>query len=77
MKCKWHLKDSDGNKTFQIGVSFIQKDGRGVGLVKKKLYNASFGETQIWTEKERGNLVNLKHAYGADLLDLRVLQGGL
>ena len=38
----------------------------------KELRNASFSETQFWTENERGNLVNLKYAYGADLLDIRV-----
>jgi hypothetical protein len=38
---------------------------------KQKLVNASFGEKQFWTENERGKLVNLKHSYGSELLDLR------
>ena len=38
----------------------------------KQLASASFGEIQFWAKTTGNNLVNLRDANGADLLDLRV-----
>ena len=43
----------------------------------QKLASASFAKLQFWTERKRSHCMHLKSSNGSNLLDLRVLQGGL
>jgi hypothetical protein len=44
---------------------------------KEKLASASFAKLQYWTDYAGSHLVDLNGANGVDLLELRVLLGGL